>query len=107
MIIAANTFEVTATETHSFGIVERGTVEVMIGRETRRVRASKTTPTYEGGKPTLTAFEMTGRYQTGAKAWPASVTQTTWADGKVTESADFGRDDRSGRFNKLNCIFFA
>jgi len=40
-----------------------------------------------------------GRYQTSPKPWPASVTghgDKLWVH--------FGRDDRSGRFNKLNAL---
>ncbi len=105
MIIATETFEMTTTETHSFGMIEKGSVEVTLNGQTRRVRGSRWI--LNNGKIEFFAYDMTGRYQTGAKAWPASVCQRKTDDGKVYETANFGRDDRSGHFNKLNCLFFA
>lgn len=46
-----------------------------------------------------------GRYIKGNKDWRASVCMRTW-NGKRSLTASFGRDDRSGRFNKMNCIFW-
>ena len=43
-----------------------------------------------------------GRYLTSTNPWPASV--RIYADGRVF--CRFGRDDRSGRFNKQNMISF-
>jgi len=49
-----------------------------------------------------------GRYRSGAKAWPARVVaQRNINDGQWKEYADFGRDDRSPKFNKMNAIFWA
>lgn len=106
-VINANSFEVESTETASFGLIEEGTVEVTLGRETRRVKARRTTPTYEGGKPSIAAYGFGGRYNTGSKVWPAVVRMTIWPDGKQTETANFGRDDRDSKFNKMRGIFFA
>lgn len=94
-IINAATFEIAEIDAHG---IERGTVEVTIGATTRRVRASR----FEN---CLTAEDMFGRYKTSAKAWPATIYQRV-SNGKISESAIFGRDDRSGRFNKMNYIFF-
>ena len=45
-----------------------------------------------------------GRYETGTKAWCASL----WLDADNERiNVMFGRDDRSGRFNKLNAIYYA
>lgn len=49
---------------------------------------------------TLYLRGFVGRYVTSAKAWQASVRVD--ADDKVW--VHFGRDDRSGRFNKANMI---
>jgi hypothetical protein len=94
-IINAATFEIAEIDAHG---IERGTVEVTLGATTRRVRASR----FEN---CLTAGEMHGRYRSSAKLWPATVWQQV-IDGEICEFGNFGRDDRSGRFNKLNCIFF-
>lgn len=83
---------------HNYWI--EGTVEVTICGKTRRVKAHRS-------GDTITAFELSGRYMTGNKAWPASVQQRIDPKtGKRWDSASFGRDDRSGRFNKMNAIFF-
>lgn len=94
MIINAATFILTETQTYG----EMGTVEVTLGKETRRVLARRTA-NY------ITAYEFGGRYETGTKVWPASVSQHYEADGKVWESADFGRDDRHPKFNKMRGVF--
>lgn len=44
-----------------------------------------------------------GRYQTSAKPWLAHVRNRP---GSNHVSASFGRDDRSGRFNKLHSISY-
>lgn len=44
-----------------------------------------------------------GRYRTSPRAWPASV--VFGVDGTL-RYANFGRDDRSGRFNKQNAISY-
>jgi len=75
-----------------------GTVEVTLRNETRRVKA-RLNEKYGW----MYAYEMTGRYQTGGKAWPAMV--RSYEDG--SETVDFGRDDRNPKFNKMNAIFFA
>ena len=50
----------------------------------------------------VTRGGLGGKYLTGSKVWRANIVQ--WADG--TEHANFGRDDRSGKFNKLRGVFF-
>ena len=77
---------------------QKGTVEVTIGNKTKRVEAIIWA--FNGS---LVAYGLLGRYEQGSKAWDATL--TLYADGG--ESARFGRDDRSGRFNKQNCIYFA
>ena len=103
-------FQLDRTEDTGHFIIEHGTVEVTIGRETRRLPARVTTypETFRAeAEISVAGNGLFGRYRTGDKAWPARIGQTHWRDGKVSESGFFGRDDRSGRFQKINGIFFA
>lgn len=99
-IIAPATFEAAAEQPeHGFWI--EGTVEVTLRGETRRVPAQ-----LRGEK--ITARGLTGRYETGTKAWPATAEHVIDPrTGKAWDRIDFGRDDRSGKFNKVNNVFFA
>ena len=92
MIIQAATFK--AAEIVSDGY-ERGTVEIDFRGQIKTVQASKL-----GSR--IIARGFGGRYQTGSKVWPATVTLDV---NTGNEYADFGRDDRSGRFSKMNGIF--
>lgn len=74
---------------------EVGTVLVNTGREVITAAASRG----ETGEITVGGF--VGRYQTSGKAWPAHV--MTHGDKLF---ATFGRDDRSGRFNKQRGISY-
>lgn len=79
----------------------KGTVEVTLGGQTRRCRASD-----HGDE--ITAFDLGGRYQTGTKVWPACVTSYKPDTGHRLAGCEypvFGRDDRDPKF-KLSCIFF-
>lgn len=100
-IIDPTTFVAHATQpTHGYWV--EGTVEVTLGRETRRVEAIRK------NEDQITAYGLTGRYQTGTKAWPARATRVI--DPKTNRPGDrieFGNDDRSGRCKKTNQIFFA
>lgn len=100
-IINRDSFEATGTESHTWkdGTVstyEVGTVVVTLGGESRRLGATR------NKYGDITVRGLGGRYLTSAKVWPASVYSSE--DGR--ESAFFGRDDRSGRFNKLRGVFF-
>ena len=98
MIINTATFEIEAIEPLRSGIVlEKGSVEITLARETRRV------PAHRIGS-SLTAKGLVGRYQSGAKAWPAIICQDT--ERKI-QYADFGRDDRCPKFKKLAGVSFA
>lgn len=78
-----------------------GTVEVTLHNETRRVRA------LTSSKGTITAFGMTGRYQTGMKAWPARVDHVIDpTNGQAWNRISFGRDERAGRCKKTSHLFF-
>jgi hypothetical protein len=77
----------------------KGTVEVTLRNETRRLPASKT-------GDYLTARGLGGRYQTGTKVWDAFITLHTGGRLEGLETYDFGRDDRAPQFKKLNGIFF-
>lgn len=92
-----------AAEQPEHGYWVEGTVNVTLRGETRTVRAHKSDSTGE-----ITAYGLTGRYQTGTKAWPASVTQRIDPrTGKPWDSVHFGRDDRCGKFKKVNSLHFA
>lgn len=77
-----------------------GTVEVDLGNEVVTPRARMSTI---GDKTQVSVAGFVGRYQTSNKAWPAHVYQDAGAEGP---QAYFGRDDRSGRFNKLRGITY-
>lgn len=83
---------------HGFWI--DGTVEVTLHRETRRVTAKM-------GNEQITAYGLTGRYETGSKAWPARVTRVVDpTTNKPWDRIQFGRDERTGRCKKTSMIFF-
>lgn len=75
---------------------EPGTVEVAFGGKSLTVEAFR----YEDGEIGLIGF--VGRYRTSPKPWLASVR----ADKNGSIFASFGRDDRSGRFQKLQGISY-
>lgn len=101
-IINAATFTANATQPdHGYWV--EGTVEVTLRGETRTVRANKSNL---DGK--ITAYGMTGRYQSGTKAWPASVQQRIDPrTNKTWDFVSFGRDDRAAKFQKTNALHFA
>jgi len=74
----------------------KGTVEVTLRGETRRVEALRFT---DGA---VSASGMFGRYRTSNRKWCARISSN--ANG--AESAQFGRDDRSSRFNKIDALWF-
>jgi hypothetical protein len=76
-----------------------GTVEVTLRGETRRVEAKRF------GENDITAYGTVGRYHASTKLWPAYITSDI-RDGKVIESARFGRDDNHPKFRKENNIWF-
>ena len=97
MIIQTETF--TPTEG------DKGTVEVTLGKRTERVEAYR----YDiDGQAFISVYRaFSGRYRTGGKAWPARVSCRQRAGGAWVEYVDFGRDDRSSRFNKAQGLFWA
>jgi hypothetical protein len=101
-IINAATFTANAEQPdHGYWI--EGTVEVTLRGQTRRVRATKS-----NRDEVITAHGMTGRYQTGTKAWPATATQRIDPrTGKAWDSVNFGRDDRAAKFQKTSALHFA
>lgn len=104
-LINRDSFISTGTETKTYEskrgdwttTYETGSVEVTLQRQTKRIEARR----YEDGSICVNA--LTGRYQQGGKAWPASL--TSYAN--KSDYVWFGRDDRSGRFNKANGLYFA
>lgn len=65
-------------------------------------RTQHTTLARRGKDGTISLAGFVGRYRTSTNPWLASV--RIYANGRV--SCHFGRDDRSGRFNKQNMISF-
>lgn len=97
--INAQTFIANETQTRDDAI--EGTVEVTLGNKTKRVEARKWKGQYSEGD--ITAYGMTGRYQTGAKAWKACILLKANGD----ESGHFGRYDNHPKFRKMRGISFA
>lgn len=85
-----------ATETQ--GDKEIGTVNITIGKMAVTVSAVR----YIDRPNDLWLKGFVGRYRTSPKAWRASVCMSR--DGR--EFVTFGRDDRSGRFNKMSMITY-
>jgi hypothetical protein len=52
------------------------------------------------------AFGFMGRYVTSSKLWKATLHTTKNGNGEEFTTGHFGRDDRCGRFNKLNGMYF-
>lgn len=75
--------------------IEIGIVDVNLGREVVTVKASRLS------SGTISAAGFVGRYQTSRNPWRASV---VLIDGRM--SFHFGRDDRSGRFQKERGISY-
>lgn len=94
-LVNPESFVKTGEITIGSSVFDEGTIEVTLRGETKRVEARFC------GSIGYIAFGLIGRYQTGAKQWPATIRHL---DGQ--EIINFGRDDRSGRFNKVNCIWF-
>jgi hypothetical protein len=98
-IINISTFEYTGSSARG----DEGTVEVTLRHDTRRVPASRSLSNPEQ----ITAYGMTGRYQTGSKAWNATVTsRRDPTTGKLWDSIRFGRDDRASKFQKASALSF-
>lgn len=104
IINAATWIEDAEQPAHKYWI--EGTVEVTLDKKTVRVKAiAKTT---SAGHFSITASGMTGRYQTGMKAWPAQVTQVLDpTTNNLWDRIEFGRDERSGRCKKAGMLFFS
>lgn len=102
--IDRDSFELSHTEEIRGTVFEKGTVNVTLGNQTRRVPASRWI-SHVDGTANIAARGMYGTYRTSANRWPASITSMI-RNGEVWENANFGRDDRSGRFNKMRGIAF-
>lgn len=87
-----------ATGVNAYGS-EVGTIEVSVGE------AYETVPcVHAHGEFNVAGF--VGRYATSAKPWQAMVSIREDAKDNSHLYVSFGRDDRSGRFNKRNAISF-
>jgi hypothetical protein len=104
--VAQDTFEAGPEERRWVGskhypegiVVSNGTVEVRLQGRVRRL------PALREANGAISVRGVSGRYRTGGKAWPAQI--DTSPDG-ATVYVWFGRDDRSGKFNKASGLFFA
>ena len=85
----------TPTGVSQWGDAE-GTVELTLGRETRRVRALK-----DEKYGWVYAYGVEGMYRTGSKWWSGSVRSD--AEGKIY--VQFGRYDNHPKFNKTTVRF--
>jgi len=100
-LINSATFVETGRRTvHAYEYVD-GTVEVTLRGKTKTVPATKIS------NGCIIARGLVGRYNTGTKVWPASISETIIGNGSVIETINFGRDDRNPKFQKVNCIYFA
>lgn len=84
---------------------EQGTVELTLGRETRRVPAERSR---QDGR--IIARGISGRYQTGGKVWPARISYAPEYLGKpglahLVWDCHFGRYDNHHKFQKTNIFF--
>lgn len=96
-ILNASTFEATGTEALPWDADrsrEVGTIEATLGGHTKRVAAVR----YEEGR--IVSWDFTGRYRTGTKAWPATVS----IDGD-RENVWYGKDHHTGRCQKTGLSF--
>ena len=98
-IINIESFQKTSDEKYW----EEGTVEVTLRGTTKRVPAHRD----HSNPDNVTAYGMTGRYQTGTKAWAAMVVCRRDKDGNLWDWVHFGRDDRASKFQKLNSLSFS
>ena len=97
-ILNASTFEATGTEPTPYDPAETrevGTIEASLGGQTRRVAAVR----YAQGR--IVSWDFTGRYRTGTKAWPATVS----IDPDGRESVWYGKDHHTGRCQKTGLSF--
>lgn len=106
-MIARDSFEVNgAYSENEWSVTVYGTVALTLAGQTKRVRASlylsNDTSSHVHGM--LTAYGITGRYMTGTKAWPGSVTSRL---GWENDTVQFGFDSRSGKHRKVSISFAA
>jgi hypothetical protein len=94
-ILNASTFTVTGTEPWGDETREVGTIEANLAGRTQFVKAVR----YDDGH--IVSWDFTGRYRTGTKAWPATV--SIHGDGR--ESVWFGKDHHTGRCQKTGLSF--
>jgi len=106
--IRPETFTITEVKTTEYTVkksvhsytVEKGTVEMSLRGKTVIANAWRFAGRDDGR---LSVDGFVGRYVTSPKPWRASVDFK--ADGTMG-FVHFGRDDRSGRFNKQNAIAY-
>ena len=81
-----------------------GTVEINFGRETIECKCTLEKEGVLAWQISLGGF--IGRYRTSNNPWLAYVTERKMADGTTRVVASFGRDDRAGRFHKMDGISY-
>lgn len=112
LVIHRDTFVQSYVENHNFidgspWDSEIGTVDITFGGERFAVEArrwiSGSEAAFVPSKRGIQLQGFVGRYRTGKKVWRATV--YSFEDGRV--GAIFGRDDRSGRCQKLDGISYS
>jgi len=107
--VLPETFVQASIETRSYSdssiyFVEIGNVEIEIRGRRLVVEARRwVRDSFSPGRRDISLIGFVGRYRTSQNPWKASVMFRP-VEGRL--SANFGRDDRSGRFNKLNAIVY-
>lgn len=88
----------------SMFIAEFGTVEIELNGKRITVEARRfIRDSHIPGNRDIGLMGFVGRYRTSNNPWAASVIYRVLQD---RMAVNFGRDDRSGRFNKLNLITY-
>lgn len=101
-IIKPETFVPDEINTVTYGTGISGTVEATIGKETKRVECNK------NSDGSISAFGFVMKYRTGKKLWPTMLSyRIVEQTGKPHESVMSGRDERVGRCQMTNNIWFA
>lgn len=103
-IINRDTFQPADVQKENAYFVD-GTVECTFAGRTERVSAFRD----NDGMITIRRGSFVGSYQSSSKPWPATITTRRDMRDKnhIYETVEFGRDDRSSRFNKANAIRWA
>ena len=87
-----------------YAAIIEGKIDVQVGSKIVTAWASKFSDTSVANVATYRVFGFVGRYRTSIKPWRAYVSSGIYGNGERYTSGYFGRDDRSGRFQKMQGI---